>query len=221
MTKGIFITAVGTDIGKTFISALIVKKLRESGYNCGYYKPVLSGAEKIDGKLTLGDCEYVIKTAGIDANPFDYVSYYFEPAVSPHLASQMENNPIKLTKIISDFEKIKRQYDYLAVEGAGGIVCPFGENLLLSDVIKALNLDIIIVSNSSLGSINSAFLTADYAKRKGINIQGIILNNYDEKDFMQADNKKQIEKLTGVNVIAEIKKGESNIADLSGFFKEI
>ena len=52
MTKGIFITATGTDVGKTYVSALIVKKLRELGINCGYYKPALSGAEFINGKWT-------------------------------------------------------------------------------------------------------------------------------------------------------------------------
>ena len=90
MTKCIFITATGTDVGKTYISALLVKKLRELGYNCGYFKPALSGAEVRNGKLIPGDCNYVLKTAGIDANPMDYVSYVFKLAVSPHLASEIE-----------------------------------------------------------------------------------------------------------------------------------
>lgn len=61
MTKGIFVTATGTDVGKTFISALLVKKVRESGINCGYYKPALSGAEVINGELIPGDCAYVVQ----------------------------------------------------------------------------------------------------------------------------------------------------------------
>ena len=72
MTKAIFITATGTDVGKTYISALIVKKLRELGYNCGYFKPALSGAEIINGELIPGDCKFVIDTAGIDAKPIDW-----------------------------------------------------------------------------------------------------------------------------------------------------
>lgn len=221
MTKGLFVTAVGTDAGKTFISALIVKKLFNSGYNCGYYKPVLSGAVRENDKIIPGDCKYVLDTAGINANPLDFVSYCFEPAFSPHLASRIENKPIKLSKIKADFERIKSMYDYLLVEGAGGIICPIGDDLLLEDIIKALNLDIIIVSNSSLGSINSAVLTVDYAKRKGINIQGIVLNNYDKNDFVHNDNKKQIEKLTGLKIIAEVEKGSVDIANLSKYFKEI
>lgn len=205
MTKGIFITATGTDIGKTYISALIVKKMREDGINCGYYKPALSG------DVYPNDCEYVLKTAGIEADANKYISYKFKPAVSPHLASQIENNPIKLDKILTDFNRIKSEYDYVLVEGAGGIVCPFGENLLLPDVIKALGLDIIIVASASLGTINSTVLTVEYAKQQGINIRGIILNNYNETDIMQIDNKKMVEKLTGIKVLATAKTGDTDI----------
>lgn len=215
MAKGIFITATGTDVGKTYISALIVKKMREAGLNCGYYKPALSGAEEVNGKIIPGDCNYVFKESGIEKNPAEYVSYIFKPAVSPHLASQIEHNPIKLDKIKNDFKRISSEFDYVLVEGAGGIVCPFnlnkGEELLLPAVIKALNLDIIIVASASLGTINSTVLTVEYARTCGINIKGIILNNYDENDFMQQDNKKQVENLTGIKVLATVKKGEKTI----------
>ena len=224
MTKCIFITATGTDVGKTYISALLVKKLRDLGYNCGYFKPALSGAEVRNGKLIPGDCDYVLKTAGIDANPMDYVSYVFKLAVSPHLASEIEKNPIKIEKIKADFERIKRNYDYLVVEGAGGIACPFNlsENkLMLPDVIKALDLDILVVASASLGTINSTVLTTEYANQQGIKIKGIILNDYNENDFMQRDNKKQVENLTGIEVVATVEQNATTISDLSRLFKEV
>lgn len=224
MTKAVFITATGTDVGKTYISALIVKKMRELGYNCGYFKPALSGAEIIDGKIIPGDCNYVLKQAGIDAPPENYVSYVFKTAVSPHLASEIENNPIKIEKIKSDFARIKKEFDYVVVEGAGGIVCPFNlgkEKIMLPDVIKTLGLDTVIVASASLGTINSTVLTAEYAKNNGIKVRGIILNNYDENDLMQKDNKIQVETLTGIKVIAAVKKDEKDIEDLSNIFNEV
>lgn len=213
LTKGIFITATETDVGKTYVSALIVKTMRENKLNCGYYKPALSGAEEQDGQIIPGDCAYVFKRAEIALNPKDYVSYIFKPAVSPHLAAQIENNPIKLDKIINDFTKIKNEFDYLLVEGAGGIVCPFNvdENLILPDVIKALKLDIIVVASAELGAINSTVLTVEYARQKGINVKGIILNKYDENNFMQRDNKIQIEKLTGLKTLATVKENDDTI----------
>ena len=68
--KSVFITATGTDVGKTYFSALLVKKMRDLGYNCGYYKPALSGAiRQQDGTLLPGDCDYVISTSGLGIEP--------------------------------------------------------------------------------------------------------------------------------------------------------
>lgn len=209
MTRGIFITATGTDIGKTYVSALIVRTMRMQGINCGYFKPALSG------DVYPNDCEYVLKTAGIDKDANNYVSYKFKPALSPHLASQIENKPIKLEKIKNDFKRIKDEFDFVLVEGAGGIVCPFGDNLLLPDLIKALGLDIIIVADSGLGTINSTVLTVEYAKNHQINVKGIILNNYDQTNSMHSDNKKMIEKLTGIKVIATVKTDDTKINSIS------
>ena len=229
MSKGIFVTATGTDVGKTYVSALLVDRLRRSGKNCGYYKPALSGAVNVGGKIVAGDCDYVLKFAGIDKSPEECVSYIFEPAVSPHLASVMTKTPIHTDKIKTDFCRIKEEFDYLIVEGAGGIVCPFnlsdGEKILLPDVIKALGLSVIVVASASLGTINSTVLTVEYAKNQGINVKGIILNNYDENDIMCMDNKIQVEALTGVRVIATVKRGEKELnideKTLSEIFDEV
>ncbi len=226
MTSGIFITATGTDTGKTFTCSLLLKKMIETDLNCGYYKPVLSGAEETDGKLIPGDCDYVLRTANLNYNPCDYVSYIFKPAVSPHLAAEMENNPIRLEKIKNDFEIIKQKFDYIIVEGAGGIVCPFNltdKKLMICDVIKALGLDIIIVAHAGLGTINSTVLTAKYAEMQGVKVKGIILNNFNKNDIMHIDNKKQIEKLTGHKVIAQISQNAHSIEteDIKSIFGEI
>ena len=215
MAKGIFITATGTDVGKTYVSALLVKKLRDEGINCGYYKPALSGAEVIDGELVPGDCAYVKKVAGLPESAMSYLSYCFKPAVSPHLASQVENNPIKLDKIKKDFEIIKSKYDFVVVEGAGGIVCPMNlsgdKPFLISDIVKELGLDVVVVASAALGSINDAVTTVEYTKNHGINVKGIILNRYDGDDFMQRDNKKQIEYLCNVPIIASVISGANDL----------
>lgn len=226
--SSIFITATGTDVGKTFVSGLLVKKLRESGYNCGYYKPALSGAVKdVDGTLLPGDCDYVVKIANIPVEPLDCVTYCFEEAVSPHLAASRQGVKISVDKIRTDFESHLKEYEFLVLEGAGGITCPFRmdeEPLLLPDVIKSLGLDILIVADGGLGTINSVLLTVEYAKAQGINIRGIILNNYDKNNFMHVDNKVQIEKLTGLKVLATVAKGDKDInIDINSIFvqKEI
>lgn len=223
MSKNIFITATGTDIGKTYVSALIVKKMREAGFNCGYFKPVLSGVEEINGKLTVSDCNYVVNTANIPTSANECVSYWWKEAVSPHLAAKRQNQIIDISKIKKDFENAKNKYDYLLVEGAGGITCPLrlenGEKYLLKDLIKELDTSIIIVADGGLGTINSILLTVEYARNNGINIKGIILNNYEPSNFMHQDNLKQVEYLTGVKVVATVEKEQKDIKLLENLFE--
>ena len=88
-----------------------------------------------------------------------------------------------------------------------------------------LNLDVIVVASAELGSINSAVLTTEYLKQSGINIRGIIVNRYKKDDFMQEDNLKQIENLTGIKVISVVKEDEEDLkienSKLLSIFKEI
>ena len=215
MTKCIFVTATGTDIGKTYVSALIVKNMRENGFNCGYYKPVLSGYTKEQN-----DCKYVIEVAGLKEQDTDCLTYCFDEAVSPHLAAERSGIRISKEKILDDFKTKKQKYDYLLIEGAGGITCPLDleNNYLLNNLIKDMETEIIVIADGGLGTINSVLLTCEYAKNNGINVNGIILNNYKD-NFMYEDNKNVIEKLTGVKVIATVKCNDKNIDITESVFK--
>ena len=103
MAKTLFVTGTGTDVGKTYVSALIVKKMRECGYNCGYYKPVLSGVTELCDKLIESDCNYVVNRANIPEEADNCVSYWWKEAVSPHLAAKRAGERIDISKIKYDF----------------------------------------------------------------------------------------------------------------------
>ncbi|WP_462339498.1 ATP-dependent dethiobiotin synthetase BioD, partial [Phascolarctobacterium succinatutens] len=124
MSKGLFITAIGTDIGKTYVTGLLVKRLRDAGVNAGYYKAALSGAEEQpDGTWLPGDAVFVAKTANIPEKPENLVSYIYKEAVSPHLAALREGNPVEMEKIEADYQASLAKYDYVTMEGSGGIIC--------------------------------------------------------------------------------------------------
>ena len=222
MSKKLFITATGTDVGKTYVSALIVKKMREEGYNCGYFKPVLSGVVEIDGKLVESDCNYVVEVAKIPTNVDDCVTYWWQEAVSPHLASTRFGEVIDIDKIKEHYIRKTKKYEYLLIEGAGGITCPLklsnGEKYLLKDLIKEFGAGIVIVADGGLGTINSTLLTFEYAHQHNMKVEGIILNNFDPDSFMHQDNLKQIEYLTGVKVIATVQKNQKDIELLKEYF---
>ncbi len=204
MGKGLFVT--GTDTGKTYIAALMVKKLYEAGYHAGYYKAALSGAASIEES----DAGYVKRIAGISQPDDTLLSYLYESAVSPHLASRLEGNPVDMEKVKRDYLRVREEYDYVTVEGSGGIVCPIrwdeGQKILLEDIIKLLGLSAVIAADAGLGSINAAVLTAEYLKSRNIGIKGVILNRY-HGGTMQEDNAEMIEKLTGVPVLAKVEEG--------------
>lgn len=217
MRKGLFITATGTDVGKTYVTALLVKKLRQAGYNAGYYKAALSGMEQqTDGSWLPGDADFVCRTAGIPEQPVDVVSYCYRTAVSPHLAARLEGNPPELDVIVQDYQQLAQRYTYLTMEGSGGVVCPLRwddeQQIMLTDVIQRLQLPVLLVADACLGSINRAVLSVEYLRQKQIPIRGILLNRFRVGDVMQEDNKAMMEALTGVPVVAVIPEQATDIA---------
>ena len=114
------------------------------------------------------------------------------------------------------------------MEGSGGIICPINidENFFLFDIIKALDLPCIIVSDLELGSINSACLTYFFMKEKSIKTSGIIFNGYDKKNIIHEDNIKIILNFTNLPLLAKVKFNDKNIIfekniDIKNIYKEI
>ena len=206
MAKKIFITGTGTDVGKTYVTGLIVKKLKESGMNAAYYKAAMSGNERTEeGMLLPGDAQYVKTVSGIEQSLACMCPYVYEAAVSPHLASRIEGNPVMLQEVVKGFEEVCRQYDYVTMEGSGGILCPicFDEReLWLEDVIRDLGLSSLIVVDAGLGTINSVVLTVEYMRAKGLPVKGIIFNRFHPGDRMEEDNLRMCEHRTKLPVLA-------------------
>lgn len=225
MSKNLFITGTGTDVGKTFITGLILKKLHQSGASAAYYKAAMSGNERsMDGRLIMGDAVHVKKISNITQPLEEMCPYIYENAVSPHLASRMEGNPIRLEKVIKNFNLLSNKYDYVTMEGSGGILCPVcfdEEKIFIADIIKKLNMGCIIVADAGLGTINNVGLTVFYMKSRQIPIKGIIFNNYEPENMMHRDNADMCEHLTGIKVIARVKKDETDIDVSADFLKSL
>ena len=216
MSKGYFVTATGTDVGKTFITALLVKKWRDSGIDAGYYKAALSGAELRDGKWVAGDADYVKRIANLPDSQEQLVSYVYKEAVSPHLAARKEGNPVDLTKVKADFEAACARHEFIFAEGSGGIICPIrydDQKIFLEDIIKTVNLPILVVTTAALGSINACVLTVEYARSRGLDIRGLIVNRYGSSGNleMEEDNIRMMQDLTGLEILAKVKDGDTDL----------
>ena len=208
--KGLYILGTGTDVGKTYITALWLKKLRETGYDVAYYKAAVSGAPSI----TESDAGYVKEVAGLSQADETLLSYVFDEAVSPHLAARHEGKVIDRTVVNRNFCNVANAHVYTTVEGSGGIICPLyvtdTELYMLEDVVKDLGLPTIVVATAALGTINSTVLTIYYLQSKGIAVKGIIVNQYTGNP-MEEDNCVMMERLTGIPVLDRIRPGETSL----------
>ncbi|MDD9331549.1 MAG: dethiobiotin synthase [Wolbachia sp.] len=177
----IFVTGTDTDVGKTIISSWLCL---HTGYS--YFKPIQTG-----GILGTDSCE-VSKLIGTNVHKEDFV---FREQLSPHLAASIESRKININKI--NLPRVNN----LIIEGAGGVLVPINENTLMVDLIKKFATPVILVTRSTLGTINHTLLSLEALRARNISILGIILNG----PYSQ-DNLKAIEFYGRVQVLASVPK---------------
>jgi len=204
-TNGFFITGTDTGVGKTFITAGITAVLKEKGLNVGIMKPVETGCPVKDGKLEPQDAIFLKKISGVD-DDIDLINpYRFKAPLAPAVASRVEGKIVELNKIEECYKKLASRYSMMFVEGAGGLLAPINESETLADLVKLLNLPIIIVAASRLGAINHTLLTVRYAQAIGIEVKGIILNYpFLAIDETLSTNQAEIKRLTSIPVLGEL-----------------
>lgn len=160
MNKPLFVTGIGTDIGKTLISAVLVEKLK-----CDYWKPVQSG------ELDNSDTMKVQRLISNKTSVFHLETYRLTQPYSPHKSAMLDGITIDESTIIPP-----KTDNQLLIEGAGGLMVPLNDHCLVIDLIKQLNAEVILVSQNYLGSINHTLLSIEALKTRGIPVKGIIFN---------------------------------------------
>ena len=202
----LFITGTDNGVGKTFITAGLAATMQSLGYQTCVYKPVDIGAFEKNGFAQSPDLVFVktvdpyIKTAS---------SYLLKGNSIPALLAENGKIFIDRATIKKDFSILSRESDCVITEGTGGIMTPLGANLVVSDLIKDLDLSTVVVLNPNSG-INQTLLTINHAQEKRINVRGVIINNYSLTDTAELKNlPRLIEEYSGVNVLGLVK----NFAD--------
>lgn len=205
MKFGYFITGTDTGVGKTIVSAAILRGFIKKGLKVGAMKPIETGCINKDGILLPSDGMFLRDMAEMN-DPLELVTpIKFENPLSPLVASRLEDMDIDLERIFRIFENLKKKYDYLIVEGIGGLMVPILKEekkkaktfYYVRDLIKDLGLEVIIVSRPTLGTINHTLLTVEALKNKKIPIKGFILN------YIQS-SKGDIAEKTNPEILTEI-----------------
>lgn len=199
MKNGIFITATDTNVGKTYVSAHLAGALSKLNKKIAYFKPFQSGVEE----GVLSDVETVQKIA---PNVIVKNSYITQTPATPAISAEIDGIEISLKKVVDDYNELSKNCDFTIVEGSGGMMVPVYHNLLMKDVITALNLPVIVVARPDLGTINHTLLTISALKNMGAKILGVIISNYPKNTIDPAilTAKKYIEEFSGVQVLATL-----------------
>ncbi|TGE25061.1 dethiobiotin synthase [Hymenobacter aquaticus] len=156
----LFVTGIGTDVGKTLIAAILTEALQAD-----YWKPVQAGLEPTTDTAT------VRRLVSNPHSVFHPEAYRLQLPASPHLAAAREQVTIQ-----ADAFQLPATANHLVVEGAGGLLVPLAPGLLLADVIAPLGLEVVVVSRHYLGSINHTLLTLEALQRRNIPVRGLVFN---------------------------------------------
>jgi dethiobiotin synthetase len=161
--KRIFVSGTGTGIGKTFVSAILAESL-----HADYWKPVQAGY------ATITDSDWVKSVLTNKQSVIHPETYKLKLAASPHIAARQENITISLQKIAAQMPATDNT---LIIEGAGGLMVPLNDREFVTDLIKVLDVPVILVSRNTLGSINFSMLTAMACRQLNINVMGWMFND--------------------------------------------
>lgn len=179
----LFITGIGTNVGKTIVSAVLTEALQAD-----YWKPIQSGV--IEGK----DSDTVKSLISNSKSVFYPETYLLNEPLSPHFAAKLDGVTIELDKIQSQFFSLsmslraesRSDIQHLIIEGAGGLLVPINDTQYVIDMAKQLDCEIVLVISSYLGCINHSLLSIDYLKKKNFKLKALVFNGEFETEVKQA-----------------------------------
>lgn len=204
--KSIFVTGTDTGVGKTIVTGLLAKFIASTGNEVITQKWVQTGNNGLSKDLRLhlkimGKKPEAIKKYLNYACP-----YVFKFPASVHLAASLEKKKINPTRIKKSFEILTKDFDFVIVEGIGGALAPFSQRRLVIDIVKELNLAVLIVAENKLGAINHTLLTIEAVRQRGIKIAGVVFNNLSSRTdkLILNDNLRIVKKLSGIRVFGSL-----------------
>ncbi len=209
MGSGIFITGTDTGVGKTIVAAGLALALKARGMKIGVMKPVATGCVGTDRQLISQDAVYLFE-AGENEYPALTSPCRYRNALAPHVAAVLEKKEVDLNQIRRAYQELQKHYDYIIVEGIGGILVPIAKDYFVANLIKEFRLPVLIVARGGLGTINHTLLTVDAAVLRGFEICGIVFNRISAVNYSIAEitNPKVIHDLTNIPVLGSIPEME-------------
>ncbi len=202
---GIFITGTDTNVGKTVVAAGLALSLRARGMRVGVMKPVATGCDGPANRLVSLDAVYLWEAAENEYPSLTSPSRFRNP-LAPHVAATLERTQVDIKNVHRAFRELQKHYDFIIVEGVGGLMVPIAKDYFVSNLIRDFQLPLVIVSHGGLGAINHTLLTVDAALVRGFDIKGIIFNRVSTANMSLAEltNPREIHELTQIPILGSL-----------------
>ena len=201
MKRGLFVTGTDTGVGKTIVAATLARLLAMKGVNAGVMKPVTSGCREERGCLVSDDALLLCRAAGISCCA-TVAPYLLREPLAPAEAAKLDGIVIEADRILESYQRLAASYDFVIVEGAGGLMVPLAEHLMTADLVRQLDLPLLVVARPHLGTVNHTLLTCFSARQLGLTVAGVVVNNFPESpDLAEQGAPRQIESLSGAPLL--------------------
>lgn len=188
--KTIFLSGIGTDIGKSWATAWLANHLAEEGKSVITQKFIQTGNTDMSEDILLHRRLMNLPLQKVDTDHVTAPIIFTYPA-SPHLAAKIDDKNIDLTLIENSTATLNDLYDTVIIEGAGGLMVPVTEDYLTIDYVKDHNLPLAFVTHGGLGSISDTLLALEAIERRGIDLACVIYNPHFDKDKVIADDARE------------------------------
>ena len=177
LAEGVFVTGIDTNIGKTLITASLAWKFSKEINRVCVMKPFATGISEYSNRFKSKDLAILTRAIKLDEKQENLNPYFYPLPCSPHMASAMLNLPQpSIDYAIKKFKLLQKKYNFLLIEGIGGIMVPINDKHTLLDFIKLTKLEVVIIATPKLGAFNHILLTIKICQASGIPIKGIVIN---------------------------------------------
>jgi dethiobiotin synthetase len=215
----LFVTGTGTDVGKSFVTAGLIRELRRQGRRVQALKPVASGFDS--SSLETSDAGVLLTALGIPPI-FDNIApicpWRFRAPLSPDMAARLEKRKVDFDALLTFCnEKIKTASDVLLIEGAGGIMSPLNEGRTMIDWMVALNLPVLLVTGCYLGAISHGLSAHDALTGRGLRVKCVVVNETEGCAAALTDTKATIQRFIRPDVVMALPRLPDAISEYPAF----
>ena len=211
MSRGLFVTGTGTEVGKSVVAALIARAAQVAGEQVAVFKPAVSGLDE-GGEA---DHELLRRASGSNQSDDEIAPYRYGPPVSPHLAAELAGDPIDPAALCTAAAAAAADADVLVCEGVGGLLVPLTTGYLVRDLALDLGYPLVVVAAAGLGTINHTLLTIEAARAVGLEVEAVVLNRWPaEPGALELSNR---ETIAALGRVPPLTLGAVELADPDGW----